>query len=93
MMTPDGKRICSGCREALPATPDNFYAHTRAADGLQNRCKRCDNDCRARRQQSGDSIYHVIVNQLGVTVTRVKQIERTALRKLARNRTLMELCR
>lgn len=38
------------CRDCgLIKRPDEFYAHSAAADGRQSRCKVCDNKARSRR--------------------------------------------
>lgn len=85
------RRRCLECREEKPATLEFFYAMRSHKSGLQMRCKSCDNRHRGQAQAVGDTIYHTIARELGVTVTRVKQIEASALRKLRRNRTLREI--
>lgn len=89
MIRADGKKVCVECGEAKPATTVFFYRCRAASSGLQARCKPCDNSNRGHA--NGKSIYHRIARELGVTPTRVKQIEQSALRKLRKCKTLREL--
>jgi hypothetical protein len=34
-------KVCSGCKEPLPATKEFFWSCTRRPDGLRDRCKAC----------------------------------------------------
>jgi hypothetical protein len=81
---PTEKR-CIGCGVMKPATTEHFY---RCGNWLQGRCKPCDN--RHRGMARGRGVYDRIARALGVTPTRVKQIEASALRKLAKSRVLRQ---
>lgn len=74
---------CPACGDDKPRTREFFYRSRSAGDGLQGRCKVCDN--RLRGMALGDGIYDVIARELGVSPTRVKQIEQAAIRKLRRS--------
>ena len=43
-MTHDKYKCCSGCREWLEATSDNFYKSPTGKYGLHNYCKTCQID-------------------------------------------------
>jgi hypothetical protein len=36
-------KVCSYCHTTLPRTPEFFYRYKNGRDGLDNRCKSCDN--------------------------------------------------
>ncbi len=75
---------CNGCGADKPRTTEFFYYNCAASDHLQSRCKPCDN--RHRGQARGAGVYDRIARALGVTPTRVKQIEQSAMRKIRRSR-------
>ena len=78
------KLRCSKCQKKKRAT--QFY---RRLNGYQSRCKLCDNT--ARSTASGDGVYDQIARELKITPTRVRQIEQSALRKLAKLKLAKEL--
>lgn len=39
--TPDGKKVCTGCHNVLPADPEHFYRNDQTSDGFASRCKEC----------------------------------------------------
>jgi len=39
--TPEGKKVCAGCREVLPADPEHFHHTQKTSDGYTSRCKEC----------------------------------------------------
>jgi hypothetical protein len=41
MITVNGFKICSSCRETKPATGKYFFKHRSTQDGLQNACNMC----------------------------------------------------
>jgi hypothetical protein len=41
---PDGKKICTGCFQVLPADREHFYKTDKTNDELTSRCKECHGD-------------------------------------------------
>lgn len=41
MDTPDGEKVCNGCRRVLPADPEHFHRTQNTSDGFTSRCKEC----------------------------------------------------
>lgn len=38
---PDGKKVCTGCYQTLPADSVHFYKNSETSDGFASRCKEC----------------------------------------------------
>ena len=58
-ITPDAdepRKICSGCREALP--PSAFNRMTKARDGLQSYCRDCNREWHRRNRAHHNRMIH-----------------------------------
>lgn len=50
------EKICTKCKESLPADTEFFYADKRSADGLRGTCKVCYSELPSvLNRQKGDS--------------------------------------
>lgn len=55
------KKQCRICGQIFPATPENFYRHNGAADGLRGECKACHNKQRREYyEQNRDEILEKV---------------------------------
>ena len=54
------QKRCNICSEIKDIT--DFYAYKNSADGLQSKCKSCDNEIRAKNQKKNRKKYKELID-------------------------------